>query len=101
MDKGKRKKRLLTLGLVGCGIVALAFTLVTTAFEAILLWTFLMLTGIFIGSSSSTMIAEFSEESSRATAMSVYSLFGALYSSEDITLIFAWSFSERKIPISL
>ena len=78
MNRTKEKRNLLILGLVGCGIVALVFTLVTTAVEAVLLWTFLMLTGIFIGSSSSTMVAEFSEEPSRGTAMSVYSFFGTL-----------------------
>lgn len=78
MIKGKRRKELLTLGLIGCGIVAPAFVLVRTAFEAVLVWTFLMLTGVFIGSASSTMVAEFSEKSFRATAMSVYSFFGTL-----------------------
>lgn len=66
------------LGLIGCGIVAPAFVLVRTVFEAVLVWTFLMLTGVFIGSASSTMVAEFSEKSFRATAMSVYSFFGTV-----------------------
>lgn len=78
MGARKRKKKLLMAGLIGCGIVAPAFVLVRTAFEAVLVWTFLLLTGIFIGSSSSTMVAEFSGTSFRATAMSVYSFFGTL-----------------------
>jgi len=78
IDRHKGKKNLLILGLVGCGIVALTFTLITTALEAVLVWTFLMLTGIFIGSSSLTMVSELSEESSKTMAMSVYSFFGTL-----------------------
>jgi MFS family permease len=76
MSKRGRKKKLLIVGLIGCGIFALAFTLVRTAFEVVLVWTFLMLMGILIGSSSSTMLAEFSEKSFRATSMAVYSFFG-------------------------
>jgi len=78
MRKLQRQKRLLMISLIGCAIVALVFVLVRTALEAVLVWTFLMLTGIFIGSSSSTMVAEFSKKSFRATAMSVYSFFGTL-----------------------
>ena len=76
MDKIRRWKTFLTLGLLGYGGAALAFTFVTRASEAILVWTCLAVMGVIIGSSASTIVIETSEEATKGTAISVYSFFG-------------------------
>jgi len=76
MDKTKKRKAFLILSLLAYGVAALAFTLVSNAFEAILVLTFLMVMGIVVGSSASTLAMETSEKTTLGAAMSVYTFFG-------------------------
>lgn len=76
MDKTKKRKAFLILGLLAYGVAALAFTLVSNAFEAILVWTFLTAMGLIIGSSASTLAIETSEKTTLGATMSVYTFFG-------------------------
>jgi len=76
MDRTRKRKTFLILGLLGFGVAAFAFSLVTSAFGAILAWTFLSLMGIIVGASASTLVMNTSEEATKGTAMAVYALFG-------------------------
>lgn len=78
MDRRLKRKKFLVFGLVGYGGATFAFALLSGVLEAILVWTVLVVMATIIGSSSTTMVAEMSEEDTRGISMAVYSLFGAV-----------------------
>jgi MFS family permease len=78
MDETRRKKPFLMLGLLGYGLAALTFALVTGVFETILVWTFLSTMGVIIGASASTWVMGTSEKVTIGTTMSIYSFFGTV-----------------------
>jgi MFS family permease len=78
MTKRKGKKTFLVIGLICTAASALAVTLTSTPYETVVVWTFLMISGVFVGSSGSTIIVENSEDTSRVKAMAAYSFFGTV-----------------------